>query len=139
MVNPQLNLIIFGLPKQAICGSSSVVEHQLPKLRVAGSTPVSRSDQIKRKFKLPFLLMSYWVYILYSESTNNFYKGQTVDLKERITRHNSGFEKATRHGVPWQLIWSTEKPDRSSAVVLEQKLKNLSRKRLIEFISKYRE
>ena len=24
-------------------GSSSVVEHQLPKLRVAGSTPVSRS------------------------------------------------------------------------------------------------
>ena len=25
------------------CGSSSVVEHQLPKLRVAGSTPVSRS------------------------------------------------------------------------------------------------
>ena len=83
--------------------------------------------------------MSYWVYILYSESTNNFYKGQTVDLKERITRHNSGFEKATRHGVPWQLIWSTEKPDRSSAVVLEQKLKNLSRKRLIEFISKYRE
>ncbi len=26
------------------CGSSSVVEHQLPKLRVAGSTPVSRSE-----------------------------------------------------------------------------------------------
>ncbi len=25
-------------------GSSSVVEHQLPKLRVAGSTPVSRSE-----------------------------------------------------------------------------------------------
>ena len=45
MVNPQLNLIIFGLPKRAISGSSSVVEHQLPKLRVAGSTPVSRSDK----------------------------------------------------------------------------------------------
>ena len=47
MVNPQLNLIIFGLPKQAICGSSSVVEHQLPKLRVAGSTPVSRSMKMR--------------------------------------------------------------------------------------------
>ena len=29
------------------CGSSSVVEHQLPKLRVAGSTPVSRSRRRK--------------------------------------------------------------------------------------------
>jgi hypothetical protein len=29
----------------AKCGSSSVVEHQLPKLRVAGSTPVSRSTK----------------------------------------------------------------------------------------------
>ena len=28
---------------EVICGSSSVVEHQLPKLRVAGSIPVSRS------------------------------------------------------------------------------------------------
>ena len=30
---------------QKNCGSSSVVEHQLPKLRVAGSTPVSRSNK----------------------------------------------------------------------------------------------
>ena len=29
------------------CGSSSVAEHQLPKLRVAGSTPVSRSKIIR--------------------------------------------------------------------------------------------
>jgi hypothetical protein len=28
-------------------GSSSVVEHQLPKLRVAGSTPVSRSQRMR--------------------------------------------------------------------------------------------
>ena len=36
-----LSFIIFGRSK---CESSSVVEHQLPKLRVAGSTPVSRSE-----------------------------------------------------------------------------------------------
>jgi hypothetical protein len=45
--NPKLEkikfFIIFGQLNQNKCGSSSVVEHQLPKLRVAGSTPVSRS------------------------------------------------------------------------------------------------
>lgn len=28
------------------CGSSSVVEHQLPKLRVVGSIPISRSKTL---------------------------------------------------------------------------------------------
>ncbi len=36
-----LSFIIFGHSK---CESSSVVEHQLPKLRVVGSIPISRSD-----------------------------------------------------------------------------------------------
>ena len=77
------------------------------------------------------------VYILYSESAGIYYKGQTRDLSERLQRHNQGREKATRHGAPWQLIWHTEKPDRESAMLLEKKLKNLSRKRLTEFIAKY--
>jgi putative endonuclease len=82
--------------------------------------------------------MAYFVYILYSRSADVFYKGQTDDLPDRIQRHNQGREKATCQGVPWQLLWSVEKPDRKSAMQLEKKLKNLSRKRLLEFISKYR-
>jgi putative endonuclease len=81
--------------------------------------------------------MSYCVYILYSESTNRYYKGQTTDLKDRLYRHNSGMEKATRFGRPWRLVWSCRKDSRSEAVILEKKLKNLSRKKLEEFISKY--
>jgi putative endonuclease len=81
--------------------------------------------------------MIYWVYILYSESTDTFYKGQTEDLIERIKRHNSGFEKATKLGKPWRLIWCTRKPDRGSAMILEKKLKNLSRNRLITFMEKF--
>jgi len=80
--------------------------------------------------------MKYWVYIIYSASTDSYYKGQTNDLNERLTRHNNGWEKATHPGAPWKLVWSTEKDDRSSAVKLEKKLKNLSRERLIKFISK---
>jgi putative endonuclease len=48
-------------------------------------------------------------------------------------------EKATCFGAPWILIWSTCKKSRAEAVILEQKLKNLSKKRLIDFMAKYPE
>jgi putative endonuclease len=86
-----------------------------------------------------FFKMSHFVYILYSESLDMFYKGQTKDLSDRIKRHNMNQEKATQNGGPWALVWSTKKPTRSSAMILERKLKNLSRKRLIDFILKYPE
>jgi putative endonuclease len=84
-----------------------------------------------------FYLLSYWVYILYSESTDSFYKGQTKDLEERLIRHKNGYEKSTKRGAPWKLIWKTEKPDRSSSVKLELKLKNLSKEKLFNFMNKF--
>jgi putative endonuclease len=80
--------------------------------------------------------MCYSVYVIYSESSDYYYRGQTKNLDERISRHNNAREKSTRHGVPWRLVWFTHKPDRSSALRLEKKLKNLSRKRLENFIRK---
>lgn len=56
---------------------------------------------------------------------------------KRLERHNSGFEKYTKNGIPWKLILSIECNDRSEAMSLEKKLKNLSRKRLNDFISNY--
>jgi putative endonuclease len=46
-------------------------------------------------------------------------------------------EPSTSPGVPWQLLWYTEKESRSSAQVLESKLKNLSRARLLKLMQKY--
>ena len=51
--------------------------------------------------------MKYYVYILYSESADSFYKGQTSNLEERLIRHNEGKEKATKRYALWRLIWST--------------------------------
>ena len=79
----------------------------------------------------------YFVYILYSPSTDTFYKGQTSHLEQRLVRHNAGYEKFTAKGVPWQLIWSTEKTSRKQAIVLEKKLKNMNREKLLDFIKKY--
>ena len=81
--------------------------------------------------------MGYYVYILYSKSTNAFYKGSTNDFEDRINRHNNGEEISTMHGSPWILIWVTEKQTRSEAIILEKKLKNLSRERTMQFIMKY--
>jgi putative endonuclease len=83
--------------------------------------------------------MSYSVYILYSKSTDSYYKGQTEDLFDRLKRHNNRQEKSTQNGAPWTLVWCTDKHDRSSAVILERKLKNLSRKKLLDFICSHPE
>ncbi len=79
----------------------------------------------------------YFVYILYSPSADQFYKGQTNDIIDRVYRHNSEKEFATKSGTPWILLWKTTKQSRADAMVLEIKLKNLNRFRTIEFILKY--
>ncbi len=81
--------------------------------------------------------MYYFVYILFSRKLNRFYIGQTNDIIKRFDRHNKGFEKFTSKGLPWILLWNTKKSTRSEAIILETKLKNLNRKRLIELMKKY--
>jgi len=78
--------------------------------------------------------MPFYVYILHSASTDRFYRGQSANIKNRLIRHNRGTEASTAHGVPWELLWKTEKESRSEAVILEQKLKKLNRSRLIKFM-----
>ena len=78
------------------------------------------------------------VYILYSPSFDRYYIGQTQDFQKRIERHNAGTETATSPYLPWQLVLTIEKQSRSEAFILERKLKNLSRERLLLFIKKYK-
>ncbi len=81
--------------------------------------------------------MTYFVYILYSEKLDTFYKGHTNNIKDRLYRHNNGQENFTSKGVPWILIWNTEKATKAEAYQLELKLKNLSKSRTIAFIMKF--
>ncbi len=82
--------------------------------------------------------MSFWVYIIFSEKFDRFYIGQTNDLHGRIERHNAGYVESTKSFRPWALKLALSKENRSESMVLEKKLKNLNRSRLIEFIEKYR-
>ena len=84
-----------------------------------------------------FYFMEYFVYILYSQKFDRFYKGQTNDLEDRLKRHNAGYEKSTAPFIPWKLVWKATKPNRNEALILEKKLKNLSKKKTLEFIYKH--
>lgn len=85
-----------------------------------------------------FLVMAYFVYILQSRKNDSFYKGSTNNLIRRFTEHNEGREEATSRYLPWDLVWYTQKPNRSEAVILEMKLKNLSVEKTMAFILKYK-
>jgi len=47
----------------------------------------------------------YYVYILWSSKSKNFYYGYTEDLKTRIKQHNDGLSFATKPYRPWKLVF----------------------------------
>jgi putative endonuclease len=85
-----------------------------------------------------FITMFY-TYILYSKKLNVFYKGETKNISDRLYRHNIGYEKSTKLGTPWIILWQDVKSTKSEAKQLERKLKNLSIKRTLQFILKYKD
>jgi putative endonuclease len=88
-------------------------------------------------WKLLFM-ENYTVYINYSEKFDKYYIGQTENIESRLLLHNSGLVKSTSPYIPWINVLLIEKSSRSEAMLLEKKLKNLNRVRLIAFIEKYK-
>jgi putative endonuclease len=75
--------------------------------------------------------MSFFTYILFSESLQTYYAGSTDKLEKRLYRHNTKQEKYTRKGVPWQLIWHCQFDKRSEAFRLEMRIKKRGIKRYL--------
>ncbi len=78
--------------------------------------------------------MSYCLYIIYSIKWDQFYVGQTDDLKDRIKRHNEGRSKATRGGEPWRLEYTEDFTTRSEAMKREYEIKRKKSRRYIEWL-----
>jgi putative endonuclease len=66
----------------------------------------------------------YFVYVLRSDATGRFYTGSTSDLIDRLSRHNAGRSVATRHGVPWTLVYHESYSTRSDAIFRERFFKS---------------
>ena len=59
-----------------------------------------------------------------------------MNVENRIKEHNSGQSNFTSSGTPWKLLWCTVKQDESAALILETKIKNLSVRKKLDFMSK---
>jgi putative endonuclease len=48
--------------------------------------------------------MLFHVYILYSETVQQYYIGHTDDLEDRLCRHTNSGSKATKKANDWKLV-----------------------------------
>lgn len=74
------------------------------------------------------------VYILYSPSTDQYYIGQTKNLRISLWQHNAKTNPATANGKPWEVKFTQSFDTRNEALSLEMKLKNKARALLEEII-----
>jgi len=59
--------------------------------------------------------MSYFVYVLISETHNTRYVGSCKDVQKRLDEHNTGRCRYTSGRIPWRLILQEEFPTLSEA------------------------
>src|SRR3989338_7161688 len=70
----------------------------------------------------------YYIYILWSSKSGNFYYGYTADLKQRLWRHNKGQSQATKFGRPWRLVFYAAFESKIKAKEFEHYMKSGSGK-----------
>jgi putative endonuclease len=76
--------------------------------------------------------MSYFLYILQSETSGRYYVGQTQDLEARIAYHNANYSKSLKNRGPWKIVHSEAYGTRSEAVRRERQIKSWKDRALIE-------
>ena len=77
----------------------------------------------------------FYVYILYSKSSNLYYKGFTTDLEKRLENHLAGKSKYTSTKTDWILFYSKEFEIKKEALIEEKRLKKLNRAFIEKLIS----
>ncbi len=65
-----------------------------------------------------------YVYVLVSIKDGKYYIGQTNDIKSRITRHQRGYVRSTRHRRPLKLLYFEKYEDRGTSMRREKFLKS---------------
>ena len=76
------------------------------------------------------------VYIIYSEKIDRYYTGVTDDLIWRLERHNQGWGRYTKRGLPWKVVYTEGFESKSGALKRESEINNQKSRRHIEKIIK---
>lgn len=75
------------------------------------------------------------VYILYSPLVDRYFVGKSTNLEKSLNRHNSGKNKHTKTGLPWNLMFKESFSSADAAREKELQIKSsANREQLIGFI-----
>jgi putative endonuclease len=80
--------------------------------------------------------MTFYFYVLQSETTGRFYIGHTENLSKRIFEHNNKRTPSTKNRGPWVLFHSEEYPTRSEAARRERHVKGMKSRGYIEALAR---
>ncbi len=69
----------------------------------------------------------FYVYLIYSKSSSQYYIGQTDNLKRRFLEHKTGKSTYTSQTKDWELIYYEAFLSRKQAMNRERKLKPRSK------------
>ena len=78
--------------------------------------------------------MTFYVYIMYSLSFDQYYVGHTENLENRIFRHTNSGSKATKKAKDWVIVYTEEFKSRESAARRELEIKNKKSRKYIDWL-----
>ncbi len=83
----------------------------------------------------------HFVYIIYSQSADKYYIGETNELLVRVNLHNSKqfHNSYTTFADDWELFWSLQCNNLSQARKIEKHIKSMKSRRYIENLKIYPE
>ncbi len=77
--------------------------------------------------------MTNWcTYILYSKRVDKYYVGVTENLCKRLERHNQGWGRFTKMGIPWEVVYYETFNSKSEAMKREREIKSKKSRKYIE-------
>ena len=78
--------------------------------------------------------MPFFVYIIFSESINEYYTGHCEDLANRLFRHNNSGSRATKKAKDWKLRYTEVYETKAAAVSRELQIKKKKSRKYIEWL-----
>jgi putative endonuclease len=81
------------------------------------------------------------VYILYSQSSDKYYIGETEDVEARLKQHKGGVFKGsfTTQADDWKVVLTFSCRDREHARKVEQHIKKMKSRKYLENLIQYPE
>jgi putative endonuclease len=74
--------------------------------------------------------MGHFVYIIYSQKHDVYYKGEAADVLARVADHNADRSTYTSGKGPWKLVYFEELANKTEALRREKILKRQNRRYL---------